>query len=248
MVSKCIGAMKGVRLFSEIHPEANHYEYLNVTDQAARWYGMGEKEDVVGTISFIDGVKRTRELCEQQGDSMVLRDWASVDFIGRVLVTNPVYRFRLDEVLAAEFNLRICSLVRHPLDQWLSSRRLKVYADKLDAREFFLGFRRYVEAIGPDFVRYEDFTKDPERQMPRICGMLGVGYDPGFRVRWHENENITGDNKNSSRGSQKDNAHLIQTLPRRAVDPALQAEIEANADYQWIVERLGYQTASPASV
>ena len=186
------------------------------------------------------GIKKIYQAVERQNSSMVLRDWASIDFVGKILNPVPVHRFQLDAVLAPHFNLHTCALVRHPLDQWLSTRRLKVYADKLSAEEFFYGYRRYAEAIGNRFVQYEAFTRSPGLQMRKICSMMQIEYDPGFIERWHQNDRITGDNKKSSRGTSDTEASQIRPLPRRQVETALADEIARNADYQKSIELLNY--------
>ncbi|MGI9318498.1 MAG: hypothetical protein ACR2QW_14300, partial [bacterium] len=77
LVSKCLGAMDSVRLFSEIHPKANHVEYLNLTAQAHRWYGLATAKDVAAQYSFNEGLRRIHSACESEGVVTVLRDWAS---------------------------------------------------------------------------------------------------------------------------------------------------------------------------
>lgn len=242
MVSKCLGAMSLVRLFSEIHPKANHAEYLNVTDQAHRWYGLTTADDVAAHYPFIDGLRRVHALCEKENSIAVLRDWASIDFIGLLLVDDPVYRFSLNEAVESEFDILECALVRHPLDQWLSTRRLNVYQGKLDQAQFFYGYRRYAEAVQGNFFRYEDFIADPSATMQWLCSQLEVPFDPTFIDRWHLNEHVTGDNKKSSRGSSGKEASMIRPLPRRQIEPELQTALSENGDYQRILTLLNYQT------
>ena len=240
LVCRCLGAMKSVRLFSEIHPAANHVEYLNVVDQAHRWYGLVNRAEVDAKPAFAAGVELVADRCREIGMNPVLRDWSTVDFMGRLLVDEPVYRFSLDEALSSRFRILSYALVRHPLDQWLSTRRLKVYAGKLDEAAFFRGYLRFAEQVRDRCVRYEDFTADPESAMERIAGGLQLDYDPGFMLRWQDNHCITGDNKGSSRGSAGPGAGEIRPLPRRAVDPALESSIAANPDYREIIRLLGY--------
>jgi len=247
MVCKCIGAMEPVRLFSEIHPAANQVEYLNLTDQAHRWYGLATTEDVDAVYPFVEGLRRVHQRCIDEGYQMVLRDWAVIDFLGRILVEQPVYRHSLNHVLKDHFDIVEVSLVRHPLDQWLSTCRLNIYRDKIDSADFFLGYLKYVEAAAGHFIRYEDFTAAPGVVMQDICHQLALEYDPGFIDRWHHNRYITGDNKNSSRGSKGDSASVIRPLPRREVEPAFKAQIEQDENYQRVISLLGYQDAGYSS-
>ncbi len=240
MVSKCIGSMSGIKLFSEIHPDANHVAYMNVTDQAHRWYGLATQEDIDRQDEFVSGVKNIYQAAERQNATMVLRDWASIDFIGKILNPEPIYQFQLNAVLAPHFDLHTCALVRHPLDQWLSTRRLKIFADKLSPAEFFYGYRRYAEAIGNRFVQYEAFTRCPKTHMQKICEMMQIQYDSRFIERWYQNACITGDNKKTSRGTSDSEAAEIRPLPRREVEAALADEAVGNADYQKSIKLLNY--------
>ena len=241
LVCKCIGAMENVRLFSEIHPKANFAEYLNIVDQAHRWYGLTSKEDIASKLPFSEGLQLVYEQCQNENSQMVIRDWASIDFIGKVLIDHPTYRFALDQWLGSHFKTKVFALVRHPLDQWLSTRRLNIYADKLSEEEFFLGYRCYAEAVQDHFIRYEDFTANPESAMTKICRGLDLQYDAGFMQRWHLNEAITGDNKRSSRGTTGDEAAAIRSLPRREIDRTLLAQIRRNDDYHQALAILGYE-------
>ena len=245
MVCKCIGAMSGVRLFSEIHPEGNKVKYLNVVDQAHRWYGLASEQEVAAKLPFVAGVQKIAERCAEQQCSMVLRDWASADFIGHLVLEKPVYEFSLNRVLDQHFDIRAMALVRHPLDQWLSTSRLKIYTGKLDAEQFFMGYRRYAEQVANHFVRYEDFSRAPGESLKTISDHLDLVFDPGCLQRWHLNQHITGDNKKSSRGSQGTEGNVIRPMPRRAIDPDLLDSLERNSDYLHSLRLLGYQKAGP---
>lgn len=240
LVSKCIGAMEKVKLFSEIHPDANHVPYMNVTDQAHRWYGLATQADIARQDEFIDGLSNIYRATTARDSLMVLRDWATIDFLGKILKQEPLHQFRLDAVLEPHYSLVTCSLVRHPLDQWLSTRRLKIYADKLSAEAFFYGYRRYAEAIGNRYVQYEAFTRDPLSTMQRICELLELPYDRNFIDRWHENRFVTGDNKKTSRGTSSEEAVRIRSLPRRVIEPELEQQLAENVDYQMSMRLLGY--------
>lgn len=240
MVSKCIGVMDKVKLFSEIHPDANHVPYMNITDQAHRWYGLSTQADIDRHDEFITGVGNIYQAVKAQGAYMVLRDWATIDFLGKILNQEATHNFSLDAVLEPHYTLHTCALVRHPLDQWLSTRRLKIYADKLSAAEFFHGYRLYAESIGDRFVQYEAFTQEPQVTMQKICKMLEIPCDQSFIDRWHENQCVTGDNKKTSRGTSSEDAGRIRSLPRRQIESELVAQLTDNIDYRKSVQLLGY--------
>jgi hypothetical protein len=151
-------------------------------------------------------------------------------------VAKPSYRLLLAEACGKQFDLRQVCTVRHPLDQWLSLRRLSILHGKLTLAEFLAGYRRFAEiAAEVGFFRYEDFTGEPAPIMRSICKRLELRFDAGFGDRWREYALVTGDVAGSRAGS------AIAPLPRRPVEADLLDELAANEDYRQSLELLGYQ-------
>jgi hypothetical protein len=125
--------------------------------------------------------------------------------------------------------------VRHPLDQWLSLSELSYIKGKIEPEDFLRGYRRFAEAaVGIGFIRYEDFTQEPDEKLHLLCERLKISFDPEYKDRWTRYKKITGGTR-TNRGRSE-----IRPLPRRALEPQLLKRFEVNTDYQAAIELLGY--------
>ena len=122
LVSRCLGAMDNIVLLSEIHPHGTHM--FNPLAQAHDWYGLVKPEETRRQYDFIESIQLIEQRCRTAGKTLVIRDWAHLDFIGRPFVNNPPYKLLLTEALAPVFDIVQFALVRHPIDQWVSPSRL----------------------------------------------------------------------------------------------------------------------------
>ena len=239
VISRCLGCMSGVVLLSEIHPLG--IRQFNPLAQAQRWFGLLSSHDLAGLaargqIGFADAIELIHRRAAECNQRLVVRDWSHLDFTGVPFVAKPAYRLLLAEACSKQFDLRQVCTVRHPLDQWLSLRRLAVLQGKLTLAEFLAGYRRFAEiAHEIGFFRYEDFAGEPAPIMRSICKRLDLRFDAGFRDRWREYALVTGDMSGSRAGGD------IAQLPRRPAEPALLDELAANDDYRKSLELLGYQ-------
>ena len=237
VLSKCIGCMQDIVLLSEIHPQGT--KWINLLDQACHWFGLvetGELETLTNKISFIDAVSLIEEKCREQGKNLVIRDWSHLDFTAVPYVARPSYRLSLAESLADRFRLIQIATVRHPIDQWLSLRRLSIMQGKIDLEMFLTGYRKFAEQCQETgFIRYEDFVQSPEEKIEKLCQDLQISYDPDFINKWWPYSTITGDT-NSERGSKKE----IRLVPRRAIDSDTLNRFHENDDYHTSLELLGY--------
>nr|CRH05441.1 putative GT41 : related to protein O-b-N-acetylglucosaminyltransferase [Candidatus Magnetococcus massalia] len=237
LISKCLASMEKVVLLSEVNPR--HCAKYGVIDQAYHFHGLFSAHEMqqmgdTQRIPFVDAVKQVEARCRQQEKRLLLRDWSHIDFIGTPYVENPLFSLNIMQSLTPHlYGINTVS-VRHPLDQWLSTRRLlDLKQVKLD--QFLHGYRRFAElAAQVGFIHYEAFTADPDALLQQLCGALNLPFDSSYQQRWQHYDALTGDVK-STRGGQ-----AITPLRRRAVEPALLAALRANADYMASLELLGY--------
>lgn len=205
LVSRCLGAMKGVILLSEIHPEQSAYDPLL---QAKNWHGFPSEEEypeLVRRLSFYGKLAHLKEEAERRGLHLVVRDWAYLDFCtlsgpprpGRPASERPRYRLATLDALAPldPEPLRV-SIVRHPMQQWLSLLDTKfVYKDETDPETYFQVARLFAELVASRtrFIKYEDFGADPQNAMVLLCEKLELPLDPEWSRNWQENRRVTGD-------------------------------------------------------
>lgn len=245
VISKCIGCMRGVALLSEVHP-AEFLQHTRPLLQAKIWHGLVTDDDVArwqaaGRIDLGEALAMIAQRARDRGDALVLRDWSHLDYVG-VPYTVPRLGHALADALAGRADVSSIATVRHPVDQWLSLTRLGQVAERLTLPNYIRGvdaFSRWCAEHG--FVRYEDFTHDPEPALRTICAGLGIEYDDGWRDRWSAYDKVTGDRPgegNAGRGAARAE---ITPLERRAHDPALLEQFRSEPAYASICERLGYE-------
>ncbi|HET6521652.1 MAG TPA: hypothetical protein VFG47_17805 [Geminicoccaceae bacterium] len=238
LFSKCLGCMDGVLLLSEIHPLATRR--FNPLDQAQGWFRLLTDGDVADLrrgrgVSFPDAIGLIRRRAAERGRALVIRDWSHLDFTGVPFVERPPYRLLTAEALRPVFALRQLCTVRHPLDQWLSLRRLALIQGRLTPETYLRGYRAFAEvAAGIGFVRYEDLTRDPAQAMRRTCERLALPFDPGFADRWWNYRFVTGDVYGTRNGT------ALRPTPRRETEPGLAERFAANEDYAAALALLGY--------
>jgi len=233
--------MRGVVVLSEVHPE--NLVQTNPMAQAVEWFGLISRERARswrrrGGPTFVEFIGACREAASARGDTLVIREWSHLDYHG-VPFTAPTMRSALREALAPSFELvEVCS-VRHPIDQYLSlmgtaigpALGLGAYLDGVDA------FAREARETG--FVRYEDFTREPDAALASLCGSLGIAFDEGYKDRWFENITVTGDTaKGIGRGAAR---REIEPLARREPAPDLLGRFRASAAYRDACAALGYE-------
>ena len=244
LISKCVGCMDNIVLLSEIHPLDRKFHDPLI--QAQSWYKLLRPEEVHGKpFDFIDAIRLIEQRCTERGKTLVIRDWAHLDFIGVPFIARPACRLQLTELLAREFPIAQYALARHPVDQWLGTARLAVMRGKLGLEPFLAGYRRFAEqCVKTGFMRYEDFTRAPEKEMRKLCIHLKLDFDARFIERWPDNRHVTGDMSGTSRGS---GLRDIRPLPRQPIDPALLGKFRANPDYRQAIALLGYTNPEPES-
>jgi hypothetical protein len=240
IISKCLGCMKDLVLLSETHPSGT--QWFNPLHQASEWFNILTNADLQDlqkgpSLGFEDLIDLLLERSKGQNKTLVLRDWSHLDFIAIPFLEKASYRLSTAEVLSHSFEVTNTATVRHPVDQWLSLESLQLMRGQVTLEAYLRGYVRFAEycnRIG--FIRYEDFTRSPAKQMERLCERLSVRYDPSFMQKWWKYTKITGDT-NSQRGPRRE----IRPLPPRKIPGGLLEKFEKSPDYIRSIEILGYE-------
>ena len=238
LLAKCLASMRGVVLLSEIHPKG--LSKFSPLTQARKWYPGLLDEGEIGRLfatdpSFREVIMYINQKAQARGERLLVRDWSHLDFTGVPHVPTPSYRLATAEALAPDSRLVHAACVRHPIDQWLSVSKLTNMSDRLQMEAFMQGCRHFAEAatdIG--FVRYEDFTQNPDAILRVICEKLEIDFDPSYRERWADYHNVTGDDGRYS------NSREIKQIAWGEVPPELLSRLANNRDYRMVCELLGY--------
>ncbi len=238
--------MQNVMLLSELHPlTADKYNPLS---QARDWFGLITQQDIVELqqrprLKYGDAIAVIEQRASSCGKSLVLRDWAHLDYTGFPFRT-PGYSPMLFTELADHFNIIRISISRDPVTQWHSLIRLPMMQnalklEKFDLDQFLLGYRKYAElCVETGFIRYEDFVREPEKTMLELCDHLRLDFDSSFINNWFNYNTISGDLPGTRRGNE------IKPVPMHPVEPELKERFIANADYHQAIELLGYDRIS----
>jgi len=243
VICKCLGSMSDVVLLSEIHPLGTRL--FNPLRQAHEWFQLLTPADVArlrgaGSLDFREAIALICERCQERGKTLLIRDWSHLDFTAVPFLPAPSYQLRIVQVLQDRFTVRHLATVRHPLDQWLSLRRLALVHDRLTLEAFLLGYRRFAECCAQiGFVRYEAFTRTPAAALHAICRQLDIRYDPGWELRWSGYTTITGDVQSGRAGRH------IGPVPRQQMEAGLAEACASTTDYQQAVRLLGYDQQAP---
>ncbi len=243
LISKCIGCMRGVTMLSEVHP-AN----MGVTKpvrQAAEWFGLITDADLTrwkrqGQPTMLQFIAICEQRARSRGSRLVIRDWTHLDYIG-VPFVQPGMGFGFAESLGGAYGIAEAVTTRHPFDQYLSLSKMDIMRGTLTHAVYLRGcaaFAVYAARVG--FLRYEDFTADPEPVLRQLCERLTIPYDPTWRERWSSYATITGDTPTmpTSRAARSEE---IRTLPRAKAPDGLHESFLGNDDYRRACGLLGYE-------
>lgn len=244
LVNRCLGSMRHVVVLSEVHPldpqgkiarqAATWFRLLSETDKP--WLQSLSKRDPV--TAFADFVAQMADRCAGRGQSLVLRDWSHLDFLGVPFVRDPLMRLLTEEALVDRCHLSQAFIVRHPLDQYASSASRPAMGPHLTPVRFlnaYLAFARVAASRG--FQRYEDFVAAPDQELERLCRRLGVPFDAGYRERWQGYDKVTGDNVGPSRGFARGD---IAPIPAMPLEGAVREALEQDPRYGESLALLDY--------
>jgi hypothetical protein len=189
LVSRCLAAMSGVTLLSEIHPRGAEVALqFDPLFQAQYWFKLLSAREVddlrADRSSFAARIEAIRARVEQRDECLVLRDWNHPDFMPFPGFGEASGRFALAEALDSEFRLVRVATVRHPLAQWCSWQRYSPESG-VSLEAFMKGCRRFAEtAVEIGFVRYEDFLVDAGPVLRELAQRLELDFDDQFAYRW----------------------------------------------------------------
>lgn len=249
IIARCLGCMQRVTLLSEVSP----IPYRAITPatigscaqfhpilQAYKWHGLFSVEEaemlsVQTSLDYATLIQLVDRRCEERGQTLLLRDWSHADFTSHPPFPAPTYRFSIVEALQDHYDIVHTASVRHPIDQWLSLRRLMVIHGNVSLEQFLYGYRRFAEkAVEIGFVRYDDLVESPDTEIQTLCQRLNLPYDANYRTEWVNYFKVTGDmNQNRAETA-------IKKLPRRDFEAELLRQFESNDDYHASLELLGF--------
>ena len=249
IISKCLATMENNLLLSEIHPRSMDLMY-NPLQQAHEWFNLLSTKDLnefatTKPISFMEAIHLIHKRSQERDCSLIIRDWAHYDFLGVPWTNNLSYRLDLAETLKPDFNLIQAAIVRHPIDQWLGLQRWRNIREHLALEHFLKGYLEFARIVSQiEFIRYEDFTKNPDANLEKLCKTLNIEFDSNYVSKWKEYKQITGDINLQQDDLTNLEEERISPRPRRYIEPETLEKIESSEFYQEAITLLGYDVVN----
>lgn len=235
VISKCIAALPGAVVLSEIDPLSRipikPNKVFAPTDLIlALRQSVPELPEESLIEVFTAGMRVVKRELTLRGYEVVIRDHAHSQFATDV---NPASRATLLDILTANFPVIAVLTVRHPLDSFISLTRngwLHFNPPTLDeyCRRYIAFLDRYSST--PVF-KYEDFTEEPAAILQRICDVLKLRFH-SFALDAFSAIRMSGDSGRSG--------DRISHRSRREVPPQIYEQARTSASYALLCGRLDY--------
>jgi glycosyltransferase involved in cell wall biosynthesis len=256
LINRCLGCIPGNIVLSEINP---HASFIPIEVQARDWFNLLSPVDFpkFSNKTYAAKIRLLAEVVQQHGNHLIIRDWTTLNFLDRA--SNDVYTPTkiLEQQLYLSrhnFDCRPIVLTRRAADVYESITRTFQHLRNLSIKEFGSCYLAYAKAVAkyPVF-HYESFCREPEKELRRICDVLGVKYSDTFVTEFSKFTKCTGDNTllQPSRGNyleritvlesrQESESYIIASLDKNCLEAdqllgyeTMEIEIEKQVDALW---------------
>lgn len=168
----------------------------------------------------------------------------------------PVHALHLSEMYALYPNATLLCLVRDPRDV-LVSHAVRWNGGKFDSRFVFAkaaSLKNYFHAlkqvnpfpeVSQVWVRYEDITQDPERQLSKVCARLEQPFEPAM-LEFHQQRLMPEDLRPHHALLEKPLTNARQGRYKEAFSPSQQAALDAFFAEE--LDAFGYERSSQQRV
>lgn len=237
LISKVLATLPGAQLLSEIDPlsrmgmarPGNRQPFAPTDLLLALRHSLREVPQEMLADVFLAAVTTARDRLAAQGQRLILRDHAHSQFCTTV---DPQTRPSLHEILAPHFDLRAVVTLRHPLESFLSLEKngwqhFTPFTLEEYSRRYLLFLDRHRDL---PWIRYEDFTADPESVLHRLCTLLDLPFS-ALALDLFSLARISGD---SGRTGPR-----ITPRPPKPVPEDMKDQVTA-ASYRQLCARMGY--------
>ncbi len=243
ILSRCLGVLPRVVLFSEINPlAAKLFETFDPIYQDRHWHHLLETPDLerFGAVdlremaAFRALIGRFQERADALGKYLILRDYNYVEFVGVPFLENPPRRRMMAKALAQSVPLSALAFIRHPVDQWSSLCKHEKVRGVLLPRFFLEAYLAFLDDLGDvPLFRYERFVGEPRTELRRMCDVLSLEFDPAFEHKFSSYDQVTGD-------FTRHHERSIAPAPKRLIAAADLAAFRGDPNYERVLERTGY--------
>ena len=231
LLSSVLGQLDDVILVSEVNPVCNASS--TISTQVKKWYGIDIKAN-----SFKESVIELEAYCLSNKKTLIIRDFSFVDFTPHQFNSfQPALAFSSQKELESVINLRVICFVRDAYDIWISRNFPPQFS------LYYLKYLEQIKRLDYPVFKYEDFCKNPDSELQKICKKIGVNFNIKALNSPNEYNNVTGDNQmpKVSRGRKLND---IQVLKRKQIPASFLEKGNADKLLSLANEECGY----PASM
>jgi hypothetical protein len=222
LVNRCLGAMAGNLVLSEVNP---HGAVVPVEVQARDWLALlrAEECDAFSRQGYGAQIRALDQTARGRGQHLVVRDWTALNFIERLFFDyhQPSALLEQDLYLARSgLEHRSAVVVRRAPAVYESIVRTFDHLRDLTVADFGAAYLAYAQAVaGRPVVQFEELCREPQRELEKMCGGLGVAYSSSFLEGFSTFDRCTGDNRLAV-PSRAGRSQRIEVVPERRDDPA----------------------------
>ena len=237
LISKCISALPGTFLLSEVHPNTTIHLGAATprfcpsdTTILARYANIPNIETLAKNI-FRSNVDIINEHLNSLGGILVLREHSHSDYcIGKHVPP----RSTLISLLEEKYEVLSLVTVRNPIDCYLSMRQNGwLHFEPSTFDEYCKRYMSFLKQFSSEnIVKYEDFINEPDTQLAKMAHILQLPYTDTFKETFSIFK-VTGDSGRSG--------ETIEKKTRRSFSNEFGQEIKASTAYQTLRNELSYE-------
>ncbi|MEP0752685.1 hypothetical protein NDA03_10725 [Trichocoleus sp. Lan] len=206
LINRCLGCISGNIILSEVNPYAS---LVPIEVQAHDWFKLVSSSDFsdFSKRTYADKIRLLSEAARQQDSHLIIRDWTTINFLNKAS-DDYTPSMVLEQELYLEryrFNIYPIVLARRSADVYESLTRTFKNFHNLSIKEFGNCYLAYVQKVLTyPLFHYENFCLEPQKELKRMCDVLGVNYSNAFVTEFSKFTYCTGDNTlfKQSRGAQ----------------------------------------------
>ncbi|MEW5857922.1 MAG: hypothetical protein AB1861_11150 [Cyanobacteriota bacterium] len=242
LINRCLGCILGNIILSEVNP---HASLVPIEVQAHDWFKLVSSRDFsdFSKKPYADKIRLLAEAARQQDSHLIIRDWTTINFLDRA--SDDIYApsMFLEQKIYLEkygFNIYPVVLVRRAADVYESLTRTFKHLRNLSIKEFGNCYLAYVQKVSTyPLFHYERFCLEPEKELKRMCDVLGVNYSDNFVTEFSKFTYCTGDNTlpKPSRGAQISKITVMES--NQGAESYIAASLDKNC--QEADKLLGYE-------
>ncbi len=234
LLNRCMGSIPNTLVLSEINTEAIcPNSCRTIKEQAKKWYNINLKSK-----TFLANIKELYKYCNSHNKTLLIRDWTFGSYVpSQYNNFQPTKSLATLKILSKNFPVISFAFVRDPIDVWLSLQDSpRTFYDK--NLEFLHELSKSLIENKIKIFKYEDFCKEPIKEMKKICRHTKIKYNKLF-LDYNNFTNVTGDIDlpDASRGIKQGK---ITLLPRRKTFKKFSKYINSETKAKEIKKLLNY--------